>query len=212
MFEIDMQSIEEVGEFGSEEWCDACAACGVKMLQAVDLPASLSWSFTERYTHAPNRLVSEKWPQSGYHFMIQNVVVSGAGHVPQAALEIPGFHVSLAWAYICNQSRSKYGGAGQKQRSLEEQTLKNQIGEYLGTTPDLGDVVQNADWPASVVTALTAGGEDAGLHNIAASMQRVSPEFKNLPCTDLGVPVFTKMTEDQKRDFIVLCGINPLDS
>ena len=47
MFEIDMEAIEPIGEFGSRAWCDACASYGVKILEAADLPEDLNWGFSE---------------------------------------------------------------------------------------------------------------------------------------------------------------------
>ena len=208
MFSIDMNTIKQVGEFGSQTWCEACASYGVKILQGADLPSDLSWGFSEIYTRPPARLINDDWPDSGYHFMVKDGVISGGGGVPDACLAIPGFHVKMRWAYICNQSRTKYGGAGQKQRGVEEGELKREMAEYLGTSPNLGGV-ENPVWPKPIVVALSAGTEEgAGLHNIAASLQRPSPEFADLPTTDLGVPVFSRMTDLQKADFLALCGIN----
>jgi hypothetical protein len=49
--------------------------------------------------------------------------------------------------------------------------------------------------------------EGAGLHNIAAILQTTSPEFSGLPTTVLGVPNFSRMSDQQKSDFIDLCGL-----
>ncbi len=63
-------------------------------------------------------------------------------------------------------------------------------------------------WPPEVGAALGEGGEEGnGLHNIAATLQSDSPEFAGLPVTDLRVPVFADMTDQQKADFVKLCGI-----
>ena len=83
MFEIDMEAIEPIGEFGSRAWCDACASYGVKILEAAELPGDLNWGFSELYTYPPDRLISEDWSQSGYHFMVMDGVVSGGASVPQ---------------------------------------------------------------------------------------------------------------------------------
>lgn len=207
MFTVDMDSIEPVGEFGSRAWCEACAAYGVKILEASDLPPDLSWGFSEIYTCPPARLVSDDWPQSGYYFMVKDGVISGGADVPDECLAIPGFHVKFRWAYICNQSATKYGSAGQKQRGVEEGDLYREMAEYLGYEPDLGGV-PNPVWPKPIIAALSVGVEEgAGLHNIAASLQSPSPEFADLPTTELGVPVFSRMTDTQKADFVALCGI-----
>jgi hypothetical protein len=139
--------------------------------------------------------------------MVKNGVVSGGADVPEECLAIPGFHVKFRWAYICNQSGTKYGFEGQKQRGIEEGELFREMAEYLGHEPDLGGVPDPV-WPKPIVAALVAGVEEgAGLHNIAASLQKPSPEFADSPTTELGVPVFSRMSDAQKADFMALCGI-----
>lgn len=207
MYTVDMNSLKPVGEFGSREWCEACASYGVKILQSADLPAGLAWGFSEHYTRPPERLLSKDWPRSGYHFMVENGVVSGGADIPEQCLALPGFHVRFRWAYICNQSGTKYGFAGQKQRSEEEAELLRRMTEYLGYEPQLGGV-ENPVWPKPIVTALSAGVEEgAGLHNIAASLQSPSPEFAELPTTELGVPDFSRMSDAQKAYFVDLCHV-----
>ena len=207
MFEIDMEAIEPVGEFGSRAWCDACASYGVKILEAADLPGDLNWGFSELYTYPPDRLISEDWSQSGYHFMVMNGVVSGGASVPQTCLDQEGFHAKIRWAYICNQSATKYGSAGQRKRSEQEAVLLSQLTDFLGFTPEMGGV-PNAVWPAPIVKALSVGVEEgAGLHNIAASLQSPSPEFIGLPTTDMGVPDFSSMSDKQRSEFLKLCGL-----
>ena len=207
MFEIDVNTIEPVGEFGSAAWCQACADYGVKILEAAEIPDDLSWAFSETYTCPPARLVNDDRPISGYYFMVQNGVISGGDSVPQACLAIPGFHAKLRWAYICNQSGTKYGRAGQQQRSLEEGELVREMEVELGLAPDMGGVPDPV-WPKPIIVALSHGVEEGGgLHNIAASLQSPSPEFENLPTTSLGVPRFSQMSDAQKADFIRLCGL-----
>ena len=210
MFDIDVDTLKQVGEFGSLAWCQACAEYGVKILESAELPEDLSWGFSEIYTHPPSRLVLEGRAVSGYHFMVQNGVVSGGDGVPISCLEIPGFHAKLRWAYICNQSGTRYGKAGQKQRGLDEVQLAEEIKAYLGFKPDMGGVPSPV-WPKPIIDALSHGAETGGgLHNIAASMQALSPEFTGLPTTKLGVPHFSFMSDQQKADFIRLCGFEAL--
>ncbi len=205
MFTIDMTTLRPVGEFGSRDWCEACASFGVEILKASDLPKDLSWGFSEIYTAPPARLVSDEWPVSGYHFMVHEGHVSGGGNVPKECLALPGFHVKMRWAYICHQSRTKYGFAGQKQRSAEEAVLKEEMANYLGFEPDLG-AIDDPVWPKPIIAALSVGVEEgAGLHNIAACLQAPSPEFNDLPTTEMGVPAFSRMTDAQKNHFLVLC-------
>ena len=56
---IDMSELKPVGEFGSREWGEACAEASIKMLEAIDLPDSINWAFTEDYTFPPERLMQE---------------------------------------------------------------------------------------------------------------------------------------------------------
>ena len=208
MFTIDMDMIKPVGEFGSKPWCEACARYGVEILRAYDLPSDLEWVFSEIYTAPPARLVSEDWPQSGYHFMVKDGVVSGGATVPDECLAIPGFHVNMRWGFICHQSATKYGAAGQRQRGADEGELIREISDYLGYQANLGGW-ENPVWPQPIIDALSVGVEEgAGLHNIAASLQITSPEYAGLPITDLGVPVFKRMSDAQKAEFLTLCGIS----
>ena len=63
-------------------------------------------------------------------------------------------------------------------------------------------------WPAAVARALRKGAEEgSGLHNIAASLQMPSPEFAGLPITDLGVPVFSRMDEQQKASVLKILAV-----
>ena len=114
MFTVEMGSLKPVGEFGSREWCETCAQFGVKILDGAGMPADLSWGFSEHYTFPAARLVSDDWPDSGYHFMVKDGVVSGGAGIPDECLALPGFHAKFRWAFLCNQSRTLYGTAGQK--------------------------------------------------------------------------------------------------
>ena len=207
MFDIDVSTLETVGEFGSKSWGEACAEFGIKILRSADLPDDLVWGFSETYTHAPERLVGADRPIAGYHFMVKNGVISGGDGVPEECLGLPGFHAKLRWAYLCNQSRTLYGSAGQKQRGLDEAELVAQMESYLGYKPEMGGVPTPV-WPKPIIVALSHGVESGGgLHNIAASLQAPSPEFEGWPTTKLGVPDFSAMTEAQRLDFIALCGL-----
>ena len=53
MFDIDVSTLETVGEFGSKSWGEACAEFGIKILQSADLPDDLVWGFSETYTPRP---------------------------------------------------------------------------------------------------------------------------------------------------------------
>ena len=204
-----MDQIEPVGEFGSLAWCEACAAAGVKLLEEGDLPADLEWGFSEIYTHPPQRLLTDSRTEAGYYIMVKDGRITGGDGAPEECRALPGFHVRLQWGLICNQSASKYGRDGQRQRSADEQVMYREIEEYLGRPNPLGfGGRRKAVWPPAVGAALGKGAEQGGgLHNIAASLQMPSPEYADLPTTELGVPVFSKMTEEQKKTFLALCGV-----
>ncbi|GAG34221.1 unnamed protein product, partial [marine sediment metagenome] len=62
-------------------------------------------------------------------------------------------------------------------------------------------------WPPGIGEALSAGAsEGGGLHNLTAKRLRLSPEVKDLPQTAFGIPIFTKMTDEQKASFLKLLG------
>ena len=81
------------------------------------------------------------------------------------------------------------------------------MAEHLCYEPEVGGI-SDAIWPKPVVAALMVGVEEgAGLHNIAATLQQPSPEFADLPTTELGVPQFSRMDDAQKALFLELCAI-----
>ena len=207
MANIDVAALKPVGEFGSKAWCEACAHYGVLLLEDGDLPADLQWGFTEHYTHPPARMLEGGRELSGYYIMVKDGKASGGDGVPEECRALPGFHVAIPWAAICNQSGAKYGREGQRQRSEEEGVMYREMADYAGRENPLGlEARAKAVWPPAVAAALGKGAEQGGgLHNIAASLQAPSPEFENLPTTELGVPVFSKMTPEQKEAFLALC-------
>ena len=95
------------------------------------------------------------------------------------------------------------------QRSKEEQVMYKDITEFVGRDNPLDiEPMPKAIWPPEVGAALGKGAEaGGGLHNIAASLQMPSPEFADLPTTELGVPVFSEMTLAQKRFFLDLLAV-----
>lgn len=210
MSTIDVSVLTPVGEFGSTEWCEACAVYGVQLLEEGDLPADTAWGFSEIYSHPPARLLGNGRELAAYYMMVKGGKVTGGDGAPAECLALPGFHVKIPWAAICNQSRAKYGREGQRQRSAEEKVMYEAIAEYVGRPDPLNlGGPRKAVWPPAVGAALGKGAEEGGgLHNIAASLQAPSPEFADLPTTALGVPVFERMTEQQKKTFLALCGVD----
>ena len=206
---IDVAKLKPVGEFGSKAWCEACAKYGVMLLEEGKLPSGLEWGFSEIYTHPPQRLLDADRAISAYYIMVKDGEATGGDGAPEECRALPGFHVQLQWAAICNQSRAKYGRAGQRQRSAEEAVMYREIAEYVGKENPLGLAPrQQAVWPPEIAAALGKGAEEGGgLHNIAASLQLPSPEYENIPTTELGVPVFSKMNESQKETFLRLLAV-----
>ena len=209
MTEINVSELKPVGEFGSKAWCEACAAYGVKLLEEGDLPADIAWGFSEIYTHPPARLLADERPLAAYFIMVKDGVISGGDGAPAECRALPGFHVELQWAAICNQSGSKYGREGQRQRSLDEQEMYKAIEEYVGRPNPLEfKKREQAVWPPAVGAALGKGSEEGGgLHNIAATLQAPSPEFADFPTTELGVPVFSSMSDEQKKTFLKMLAV-----
>ncbi|MDG2070280.1 MAG: hypothetical protein P8J55_00780 [Pseudomonadales bacterium] len=217
---IDMSTIKPVGEFGSKAWGEACVECAIKMLEAANLPSSINWAFSEDYTHPPARLMEGGRMHAGYYLMVKNGVVSGGDGILEEARSIPGFHAKLPWASICNQSAALYGREGGMQRSAEEQVLFDAIEAYVGRENPLGLEINKeakpslmldpvGPWPPEVGRAVGEGGEEGnGLHNIAATLQTDSPEYADLPVSDLRVPIFADMTDAQKAEFVRICGIH----
>lgn len=205
---VNVAELEPVGEFGSKAWCEACAKYGTQLLEEGNLPADTAWGFSEIYTHPPTRLLEGGRAMSAYYMMVKDGQVSGGDGAPEECRALPGFHVAINWAAICNQSASLYGREGQRQRSAEEKVMYQEIEDYVGRPNPLNMAPRGqAVWPPAVGAALGAGAEEGGgLHNIAATLQSPSPEFADLPTTELGVPVFSAMTDEQKRFFLKLCG------
>ena len=216
---IDMSTLTPVGEFGSKAWGEACAEGAIKILEAANLPSTITWAFTEDYTHPPARLMEGGRKNAGYYIMVKEGKVTAGDGIPEEALAIPGFHAKIPWACICHQSGALYGKEGQKQRGADTQVLYAAITEYVGRENPFGFDINKegkpnqmidpvGPWPAEVGAALGEGGEEGnGLHNIAATLQTDSPEWADLPVTAMRVPIFADMTDQQKADYVKLCGV-----
>ncbi len=209
MYVINMQQLEKVGEFGSKAWGEACAAAAVKILEAANLPDDVEWAFTECYTHPPARLLEGGRTKAGYYIMVKDGKISGGDGEPEEALAIRGFHIRARWAAICNQSGAFYGSAGMQKRREGEAALRAAIEKHVGKKNPYGEELPSPIyWPDTVSKPLMAGSEEGnGLHNIAAAMQSASPEFADLPVTEMLVPDFDRMTDAQKTDFLKLLGL-----
>ena len=194
---IDMSTLKKEGEFGSKEWGEACAAAAVKILEAADLPEGFEWAFTECYTHPPARLMQGGRQKAGYYVIVKDGKITGGDGEPEEALA------------LCNQSGAFYGREGGRKRREGEVALRAAIERYVGReSPYAEKQPSQMYWPDTVSVPLMAGSEEGnGLHNIAAAMQVQSPEFVDLPVTEMRVPIFEEMTEEQKRDFLELLAV-----
>ena len=216
---INMSQLSPVGEFGSEAWGEACAQASRRILEAAKLPSSINWAFTENYTHPPTRLMTGGRTHAGYYIMVSSGKVTAGDGVTEEALALPGFHARLPWALIANQSGRIYGREGQQQRSKDENNLTECVKSFTGLDNPFNLTLDNegmptyfvkpvGDWPSEVGKALGEGSEEGnGLHNIAATLQAISPEFDNLPVTSMGVPIFQDMSKQQKLLFLSMCGV-----
>jgi hypothetical protein len=208
MYAIDMSTLKKVGEFGSKEWGDACAAAAVKILEAANVPADMEWGFFEHYTHPPARLMEGGREKAGYFIMVKDGKITGGDGIPEEVMDLPGLHGRARWAAICNQSGALYGKEGLKKRQADQQAMREAIEKYVGRPNPYGEPPgPKIYWPPEIGGPLMAGEEEEvgnGLHNIAATMQIPSPEFADYPVTEMLVPDFERMTEKQKKDFLRL--------
>jgi len=194
----------EKWEFGSLEWCQFAGETGVKLINQVNLDLDkYEWGFSEEYTHIPKRLLAGR-EKAGYHFMIHNGKVSGGASIPKECLELPGFHVVVEWALIAHASSFIYDLKGQKKRSNDEKILNNDL-VMVGKGSKKNTLRSKPIWPPAIIEALV-GIDGEGLHNITARHLLHSPEVKEFPQTEYGVPILTEMTEEQKTRFYKLLG------
>ena len=194
----------EKWEFGSLEWCQFAAKTGVKLINQAKLDLSkYEWGFSEEYTHLPKRLLAGR-DNVGWHFMIHNGKVSGGASLTTECLELPGFHVTIEWALIAHASSFIYDLKGQRKRMKDEEILNNDlitVGKGRNTDPFKSKPI----WPPGIGEALV-GIDGEGLHNITAKRIKHSPELIEFPPTEYGVPIFAKMTDEQKTRFYKLLG------
>ncbi len=208
-----MPDIEPVGEFGSREWCEACAAWSVKQLEEADLPADMAWGFSEVYAHLPERLMPEGPEVAGYYIMVRDGEISGGDGAPAECLELPGFHITARWTAICNQSGRQYGREGGQQRGVDQQAMYRAIEEYLGRPYEFVSRHGPDVWPAEIRAALIRSAyEGVPATKKAAGCttwrRRCRSPRPNLPTTGMGVPDFANMTERQRQRFLKLCAVD----
>lgn len=209
---FDIASPEDQWEFASAQWCEYCAKLGSKMLEAADLDLSqTNWSFSEEYTYTPERLMAGR-EVAGYYFMIKDGNISGGAGVPDHCLELPGFHVRVAWGLIAHPSGFFYGregsrlrGEGAKQLGMDLAAAgKDKEHNPLPPRPTNND---GPAWPPGIGESLSVAQENGGgLHNFTALHLKPSPEVMDLPQTAWGVPILSEMSDQQKADFYTLIG------
>ena len=194
----------EKWEYASLEYCKFAAKTAVDLINQAKLDLNkYEWGFSEEYTHLPERLLAGR-DKAGYYFMIHNGEVSGGASIPKKCLELPGFHVVIEWALIAHASSFIYDLKGQRKRFNDEQILNDDltmVGKGRKTNPFIGKQI----WPPGIGEALM-GVDGEGLHNITARRLKHSPELIDFPHTEFGVPIHSKMTEEQKTRFYKLLG------
>jgi len=223
----DQNDNVEKWEFASIEWCQFAGETGVRLLKDAKLELSqFEWGFSEEYTHTPERLMAGR-DKAGYYFMIKEGEVSGGAGLPADCLSLPGFHISIPWAAIAHASSILYDQEGQKKRGADEAVMWSEIKAITGTgqskkteqtinkpkprcfacgSPD-HERSNCPVWPPGIGEALSTGSsEGGGLHNLTAKQLKLSPEVKDLPQTEWGVPIISKMTDDEKSRFLELLG------
>ncbi len=194
----------EKWEFGSLEWSQFAAKTGVNLINQANLDLTkYEWGFSEEYTNLPKRLVVGP-DKAGYHFMIHNEEVSGGASIPKECLDLPGFHVRVEWALIAHASSFIYDLKGQNKRFKEEEILNNDL-TMVGKGRKKSLNLSKPIWPPGIGEALV-GVDGEGLHNITARRIKHSPELKDFPHTEYGVPILTKMTDEEKERFYKLLG------
>ncbi len=192
----------EKWEFGSLEWCKFAAETGVKLINQANFDLDeYEWGFSEEYTHLPKRLLAGR-DRVGWYFMIHNGKVSGGAALPIECLNLPGFHVVIEWALIAHASSFIYDLKGQEKRMNEEKEFFKDL-EIAGKRNNRDLLLSKPIWPPRVGKALM-GVNGEGLHNITARRLIHSPELKDFPHTEYGVPLFIKMTDEQKTRFYKL--------
>mgnify|MGYP003317083666 FL=1 len=99
-----------------------------------------------------------------------------------------------------------YGAEGGAKRREGEGALRAAIEKHVGHENPYGESTGiKIFWPPEIGGPLMAGSEEGnGLHNIAATIQKQSPEFADLPVTEMLVPDFDAMTDEQKASFLAL--------
>ena len=222
------ESVEERWEFGSAEWCQFAGELGVRLITEANLDLSkFEWGFSATYTNIPDRLLAGR-DEASWHFMISGGKVSGGAGVPVECRALPGFHLVAPWAAIAHASSLIYGKEGVRKRGADEAVFWEELAELDPSVKEPKKAPEAAEkkaprcvackspdheyadcrvWPPGIGEALSVDTENGGgLHNIEAKHMKPSPELADLPMSDWGFPLVSKMTDEQKAYFLTLLG------
>ena len=225
------EGVEPRWEFGSAEFCRFAGELGVRLITEADLDLSkYEWGFSATYTHIPDRLRAGR-DEASWHFMISGGKVSGGAGVPDECRALPGFHLIAPWAVIAHASSLIYGKEGVRKRGADEHVFWAELAELDPTVKELERAPkppvahentaprcvackspdhEYADcrvWPPGIGEALSVDAENGGgLHNIEAKHMKPSPELADFPMSEWGFPLVSKMTDEQKANFLKLLG------
>jgi hypothetical protein len=223
-----IEVVEERWEFGSVEWCQFAGELGARLIAEANLDLSkYEWGFRAIYTNVPDRLLAGR-DEVCWHFMVSGGEASGGVGIPDACRALPGFQIVSPWAAIAHASSLVYGREGVRKREADKVAFWAELAKLNPTLNDPMKATSTADlreprcpackspdheyadcsvWPPGIGESLSVGEENGGgLHNITANHLKPSPELADLPMSDWGFPLVSKMTDKQKAAFCKLIG------
>jgi hypothetical protein len=210
-------------EFGSIEWVKYAAGLGVALIEQSGLDFTrYEWGFSEEYTHIPERLLAGR-EKAGYHLMIHEGKVTGGASLPDECLALPGFHASIDWALIAHSSYFPFNTDGIQQRAADQASLRTDLKvagvSFVWNVPGFGEIAKEdlvKDGPRCPICRFTdhdrqhcpvwppGVGEALGVNADKTKRLLRSPELEDLPETEWGVPVYSRMTNEQRARFTAL--------
>jgi len=222
----DENNQKEKWEYASIEWCQFAAGEAVRLLKKANIdPGKYIWGFSEEYTHTPERLMAGR-EKAGFQVIIKDGEIRGGNSVTEECLALPGYHVSVDWGFVAHGAATIYD-EHYTQKGLTDDIIKlaadlraagygpkkstKQVPEKPAEKKEprcsiCGSPEHDSEncpvWPPGIREAFS----DGGLHNLTASRIKRSPELDDLPETEYGVAVFSKMNDEQKERFIKLLG------
>jgi hypothetical protein len=212
-------------EFGSTEWCQFAGELGARLIAEANLDlAKFAWGFSAAYSNVPDRLLAGR-DEVSWHFMISGGKVSGGAGIPDECRTLPGYRIFEPWAAIAHASSLIYGREGRRQRVADEAVFWAELAELDPSvreprkapekkaprcvackSPD-HEYMECRIWPPGIGESLKVEEENGyGLHNITAKHMKPSPELADLPMSEWGFPLVSKMTDEQRACFLKLLG------